>query len=240
MRSAGGGDFLYNDTMSSFPVLYEDPSCLVINKPAGIAVHTGNGMALGEQTVIDAFPEEYALVHRLDKETSGCLLIAKNLKAHEALQQQFQDRTVEKSYLALVAGVPDPPKAVIDAPIGRKISNRTKMSILGAAKSRQARTTYATLQSTDACTLLQCDLHTGRTHQIRVHLSGIEHPILGDATYQSSESERLTNQYEIDGLCLHAWKLAFDSPGGDRIKIEAPISDSFKNNLQKLKITFSG
>src|SRR3989338_8531562 len=182
------------------------------------------------------FSSEAVLVHRLDKETTGCLLIAKSPAAHIALQKQFADRTVSKTYLALVAGVPSPPAATIDAPIGRSTHDRTTMGIQGASGFREAQTTYRTVSvsSKKDCALLTCDLHTGRTHQIRVHLSSVGHPVLGDGTYTSVLSERVTQDYDIHGLCLHAWKLEFVSPeDGERHMVTASLSAGLEGNLRK-------
>jgi len=229
-------------------VLYEDDDCLVIQKPAGFAVHPGAGIAQDDATILHGiaflftergipFTGESVLVHRLDKETTGCLLVAKNPDAHTLLQKQFEHRDVSKIYLALVAGQPDPPKAIIDAPIGRNLTDRTKMSVLRTSVSREAKTTYRTLESNGNVSLIQCHLHTGRTHQIRVHLSSIGHPILGDATYCSSQSEDLTKQYAIERLCLHAWKLSFLSPTRvQEISVEAPLPVSFVQILESLNI----
>lgn len=205
------------------PVLYEDDACMVINKPAGIPVHPGAGIPKDAPTILHGvahlfkergipFSSASVLVHRLDKDTTGCLLIAKSPAYHKALQAQFEHRTVRKIYLALVAGEPDPPAAVIDASIGRSTSDRTKMTILGSGKTREARTTYRTLGAAAGMALLACELHTGRTHQIRVHLHGIGHPILGDPAYHSPTSIALADRSDIHALCLHAWKLTFRSP----------------------------
>jgi 23S rRNA pseudouridine1911/1915/1917 synthase len=204
-------------------VLYEDKACIVISKPAGVTVHPGAGLPKEEATILHGiahlfherkipFSSSATLVHRLDKETTGCLLIAKTPEAHKELQKQFESRTVKKIYLAIVAGVPDPLSAVIDASIGRSTSNRTKMSILGTARTREAKTTYRTIASSDDAALLSCELHTGRTHQIRVHLHAIGHPILGDRTYHTPTSDRLSEKYDVHAVALHAWKLAFNSP----------------------------
>lgn len=204
-------------------VLFEDDDCFAIEKPAGIAVHPGNGKAKNDVTLLDGlrflfakrkipFSASEVLVHRLDKETTGCLLIAKNPVAHLKLQKQFETRSVEKFYLALVAGVPSPAAATIDAPIGRHTGDRTKMSIIQTGKTRQARTTYRTLAFAHGIALLSCELHTGRTHQIRVHLRSISHPILGDEKYQTPASLKVTAEKQANFLCLHAWKLSFVSP----------------------------
>ncbi len=227
-------------------ILYEDDACFVINKPAGLAVHPGAGMMADEKTLLHGiaylykkkglpFSGESVLVHRLDKDTTGCLLVAKTPAAHLLLQQQFETRTVQKTYLALVAGIPDAPEATIDAPIGRSVGNRTKMSVNASFTSREAQTTYRVLSGTGSGTgtggvaLLECDLHTGRTHQIRVHLHSIGHPVLGDSAYVNALSERLTQELDIRSICLHAWKLAFTSPKDQKEHaVIAPPPSSFQ------------
>jgi 23S rRNA pseudouridine1911/1915/1917 synthase len=231
-------------------VLYEDDLCLVISKPEGYAVHPGAGMAADEPTVLHGvvdlfkkrkipFSSSAVLVHRLDKETTGCLLIAKTPEAHKMLQKQFEDRSVRKTYLAIVAGVPDPETAMIDAAIGRSASNRTKMTVFGSAKTRDARTTYRTLDVTKDAALLACELHTGRTHQIRVHMHSIHHPIMGDVTYFSSQSQVLEEHYEIHDLCLHAWQLSFVSPADHKEHtVKAAPSESFLDSMKKIGLTY--
>lgn len=208
------------------PILYEDDACMVVEKPAGISVHPAPGVPKEAPTILHGaaflskkrkipFSQSSVLVHRLDKETTGCLLLAKTPAAHIFLQEQFADRTIGKQYLAIVAGVPSPPAAVIDAPIGRHSGDRTKMAVFHAvSRTRDARTTYKTIgiaKDRDAA-LLELDLHTGRTHQVRVHLKTIEHPVLGDEDYETKRSREITEKYEIAKLCLHAWKLRFVSP----------------------------
>ncbi|TSC57647.1 MAG: 23S rRNA pseudouridine synthase [Candidatus Peregrinibacteria bacterium Greene0416_62] len=237
----------------SFTILYEDPACLVIEKPAGFSVHPGAGMKKGEVTILHgiaylfkkkkiSFNASSVLVHRLDKETTGCLLIAKTPDAHRHLQKQFADRTVEKQYLALVAGVPSPPAAIIDAPIGRHSGDRTKMAVFHAVQSRrEARTTYRTLavSSGKDAALLCCDLHTGRTHQVRVHLKAIEHPVVGDSDYGNQRSRKIAEKYHIESLCLHAWKLKFRSPhDGKEHAIEAPLQENLQGAIHVLRISW--
>ncbi len=226
--------------------LYEDDTCMVINKPAGIAVHPGAGMAPGEKTILHGiafvfrkrslpFSSEAVLVHRLDKDTTGCLLVAKNPAAHMFLQGQFETRTVQKQYLALIAGVPEVPAAVIDAPIGRSTANRTTMAVTGSAGSREAQTTYRVLEAKGKVALVLCDLHTGRTHQVRVHLSSIGHPVLGDGTYRNDLSEMLAEEFDLHSLSLHAWKLTFLSPNDQREhQVEAPLPYPFVHALETI------
>lgn len=232
----------------SLSVLYEDNACIVINKPAGVAVHPGAGIPFEEPTILHGiahlftergipFFTDSVLAHRLDRDTTGCLLIAKSPDAHRALQKQFEDRTIAKFYLALVAGVPTPSNAVIDAPIGRATFERTKMSVTAVSRTREARTTYRTLGASGNASLLLCELHTGRTHQLRVHLSAIGHPILGDTTYTSSLSERVTQELDIRTLCLHAWRLVFDSPtDGKTHEVVAPLQAAFDEVLKRIGI----
>lgn len=237
------------DTKQFFlPVLYEDAACMVIDKPAGIIVHPGHGMKPDDTTVLAAlaplfrernmpFHASSVLVHRLDKDTTGCLLIAKTPEAHLILQKQFAGREVRKTYLALVAGLPSPAAAVIDAPIGRHKHHRTRMSVMDASsKLREAKTTYRTLATGDDATLLACDLHTGRTHQLRVHLSTVGHPILGDETYGSDRSKGLSVKSGIDRICLHAWKFSFTSLKGKRVEVESCVPEKLKKALENVGI----
>lgn len=240
-----GDTFTPNDL--SLPILFEDDACFVINKPAGYAVHPGAGTQ-GEPTILHGiafefqkrslpFSSESVLVHRLDKGTTGCLLIAKNSEAHMMLQKQFETRTVKKTYLALVAGIPAHPTATIDAAVGRSMQNRTKMGLSSMGDARDAKTTYRTIATSNHAALLECDLHTGRTHQIRVHMLSIGHPILGDDTYRNSLSERLTEEFSPSGICLHAWKLQFISPADQKVhEVIADLPENFQEALKRLGI----
>lgn len=225
-------------------VLFEDDACMVVDKPAGIAVHPGAGMQPGEVTLLSGvsylfkkralpFSDAAVLVHRLDKDTTGCLLIAKNPETHQKLQKQFEDRTVEKTYLAIVAGVPELETARVDSPIGRSQHDRTKMSVRGVGRMREAQTTYRVVAESKVASLVECDLHTGRTHQVRVHLHAIGHPVLGDPTYSTPVSVKLAAKTE--GLCLHAWKLTFESPAdGERHGAEAKLPKTFEKAMKGL------
>ncbi len=227
-------------------VLYEDDACMVIDKPAGIAVHPGAGMLPGEETILHGiaflfeerglpFSSDAVLVHRLDRDTTGCLLVAKTPEAHLMLQKQFETRTINKQYLAIVAGVPSQTKAMIDSPIGRSSGDRIKMGITRMNAPREAQTGYEVLSSSQHASLILCELFTGRTHQIRVHLQAIGHPLLGDDKYGNQLSERIAEEHGIDSLCLHAWKLAFESPADKkRHAVESSISQTMTSAMKKL------
>lgn len=215
----------------NIPILYEDQQCLVINKPAGLPVHPA-GSIKDQKTLVEILAEqrgqEVFLVHRLDKDTTGCLLIAKSQDACDRLQSQFKSREVRKKYLAICYGIPEKPEAIIEAPVGRSLVNRTKMSLFKTSTSRNAITRYKVLSSADNVSLIECDIETGRTHQIRVHLSSIDHPILGDEKYGTESSKRFSEKLNITSICLHAYEFKFVSlETGDETNITAPIPDDF-------------
>src|SRR5689334_21963005 len=192
--------------------LYEDEELIVINKPAGLVVHPGAGQR--EHTLVNAllhhFPklsgiggqERPGIVHRLDKETSGCLVVAKTDEAHRRLSAQFAERKVEKIYLALVAGKLRRSTGTIHGEIGRHPVHRKKMSVT-SRRGRPAKTDYRVLRSSAELSLVECRLHSGRTHQIRVHLHHLGHPVLGDKVYGGKFAKSYGRQM------LHAWKLGF-------------------------------
>src|SRR5437016_12024909 len=177
-------------------ILFEDDDLIVINKPAGMTVHPGAGHQ--EHTLVNALlhhcptlsgiggKERPGIVQRLDKETSGCLVAAKNDIAHRELSKQFAARAVEKIYLALVAGKVRKQTGVIEEKIGRHPVHRQRMSV-ASPRGRAARTEYRVVRSSDQASLIECKLHSGRTHQIRVHLHHLGHPVLGDKIYRSEE-----------------------------------------------------
>lgn len=209
-------------------VLYEDADLVVIDKPAGMVVHPAAGHwagtavnALlhhcGELSVIGG-EHRPGIVHRLDRETSGCLVVAKNDAAHQALAKQFASRTVRKVYLAIAAGPFRQTSGEIDAPIGRHPSDRKKMAVL--EKGRAARTSWRVLQELSAGVLVECTLHSGRTHQIRVHLKHLGHPLLGDVVYGKRGG--------FARQMLHAWQLGFTHPRtGERVECVAPVPEDF-------------
>jgi len=221
-------------------VVFEDESLIVIDKPAGLVVHPGNGNASG--TLMNALlhhaPELAAIpragiVHRLDKDTSGLLVVARTLTAQTDLVRQMQARSVKRHYLALVLGTVERDGSV-DAPLGRHAVQRTKMAIVRAG-GKEARTHYAVLERFAKATLLECRLETGRTHQIRVHLTSIKHPLAGDAVYGRSRS----GDARLDAFprqALHAWRLALQHPaGGVEVAWESPLPEDFAQLLEDLR-----
>jgi 23S rRNA pseudouridine1911/1915/1917 synthase len=212
-------------------ILFEDDDLIVINKPPGLVVHPGAGHR--EHTLVNALlnhcetlsgiggKERPGIVHRLDKETSGCLVVAKNDAAHRDLSKQFAARTVEKIYLALVAGKLRKPTGVIEEKIGRHPVHRKRMSAI-TLRGRAAKTEYRAVRSSDWATLIECRLHSGRTHQIRVHLHHLGHPVLGDKVYAPRLAKDFPRQM------LHAWKLGFRHPRIEEWKsFEAPLPHDF-------------
>jgi 23S rRNA pseudouridine1911/1915/1917 synthase len=216
-------------------ILYEDEDLIVINKAAGMTVHPGAGQR--EHTLVNALlhhcstlsgiggRERPGIIHRLDKETSGCLVAAKNDVAHRELSKQFTARTVEKIYLALVAGRLRKHAGVIEERIGRHPMHRQRMSV-NSPRGRAAKTEYRVLRSSEQASLIECRLHSGRTHQIRVHLHHIGNPVLGDKIYAPRLAKDFLRQM------LHAWKLAFRHPRtGEWKSFEAPLPADFKDAI---------
>jgi len=222
-------------------ILFEDNDLIVINKPAGLVVHPGAGHR--EHTLVNALlhhcpnlsgiggKERPGIVHRLDKETSGCLVIAKNDQAHRGLSIQFAARSVEKIYLALVAGKLRRTAGVIEEKIGRHPVDRQRMSVT-SSRGRAAKTEYRVVRSSDKMSLVQCQLHTGRTHQIRVHLHHLGHPVLGDKVY----APKLAKDYPRQ--MLHAWKLGFQHPRtGEWKSFAAPLPNDFTDAIRSIGLS---
>jgi 23S rRNA pseudouridine1911/1915/1917 synthase len=223
-------------------VLFEDDDLIVINKPAGLVVHPGAGHQ--EHTLVNALlshcttlsgiggKERPGIVHRLDKETSGCLVVAKNDATHRELSTQFAERTVEKIYLALVAGKLRKQSGLIEETIGRHPVHRQRMSV-ASSRGRAAKTEYRVLRSGDGASLIECRLHSGRTHQIRVHLHHVGHPVLGDKVYASRRAKAFPRQM------LHAWKLGFRHPRtGEWRSFEAPLPNDFNQAIAASGLEF--
>lgn len=214
-------------------ILYEDEDVIAVNKPAGLVVHAGAGRTSG--TLVNALLHHFAglsslggdlrpgIVHRLDKGTSGVLLVARTDAAHRSLAAQFSGRTVEKTYLALVQGEPKGERGSIDLPISRDPIRRTRMTAR-LATGRQAHTEYQVLQRYSKFTLLEVHIGTGRTHQIRVHLAALGLPVAGDPLYGAAAQPDLGRPW------LHALRIRFDSPSTlARISVEAPVPPELLN-----------
>jgi 23S rRNA pseudouridine1911/1915/1917 synthase len=243
------------------PTLYEDARLWIVDKPAGMVVHPGPGHASGTVVnallgrlvapfAVDADPdaeegdeEEISaawpgLVHRLDRYTTGCLALAKDAQAMASLQAQFKARTVEKRYLALARNsrkLPEIGSLLVDQPILRHRVERLKMTISAAGRPSQTR--FRVLARARGLALVECELLTGRTHQIRVHLSHLGAPILGDTLYggapQWQDEQGLP--FPCEHPALHAWKLALDHPGdGRRLELQAPLPQAFKEILERI------
>ena len=222
-------------------VIYEDNDIIVINKPKGMVVHPANGNPDG--TLVNAVMNKCkdslsgiggeirpGIVHRLDKDTSGAIIVAKNDKVHVALSEQLKNHEVKKTYLALVRGIIKENEATINMPIARSKKDRKKMDV--DKNGKEAITHFKVLgRYKNKYTLLQINLETGRTHQIRVHLSYIGYPIIGDEVYSNGK-----NEWNVSGQCLHAWKLEFIHPiTGEKISLEAEIPEYLKNIIKELE-----
>ena len=215
-------------------VVYEDDDILIINKEKGIVVHPGNGNPDGTlaNAVMARCKDSLSgiggkirpgIVHRIDKDTSGLVIIAKNDEAHINLSTQIQYRTVKKTYIALVRGVIKENEATINMPIGRSQKDRKKMAVSKTGK--EAITHFKVLKRFDGFTLLEVNIETGRTHQIRVHMAEIGYPIVGDEVYSNGK-----NPFGVKGQMLHAAKLTFKHPkSGQEVTFEAPLPEYFNN-----------
>jgi 23S rRNA pseudouridine1911/1915/1917 synthase len=246
---------------------YEDDQLLVINKPRGMVVHPAPGSHTGTlvHAVLAHCPAELSrvggesrpgIVHRLDKDTSGLILVAKTDAAHRSLARQIQERTAQRKYLALVWGEPRFQKALVDASIGRHPTDRKRMAVLplsgpgeSGPRSRAAQTELAVTERFGFCALLECRLLTGRTHQIRVHCAHIGHPVVGDRTYgknqrvpaEAFQDTALRSEFErkveaLEGQALHAYSIAFDHPTtGERMTFTADPPADFSDLLVFLR-----
>ncbi len=230
-------------------VLFEDEVLLVLNKPPGLVVHPASGHS--SQTLVNALLHHCrgqlsgiggvarpGIVHRLDKDTSGCLVVAKNDETHLALSSQFASRKVEKIYQAIVCGELARDQGHIRAAIARHPSHRKCMTV-DEEFGREAHTSYRVLERLEGATLAEALLHTGRTHQIRVHFKFLGHPLVGDMTYGHRQNLRLKDQsgYEAPRQMLHAFHLGFIHPRtGRRVSFEAPRPEDFLDALSVLKL----
>lgn len=220
-------------------IVYEDSDVVVVNKPRGLVVHPAPGHYSG--TLVNGLLAHCkdlsgingvmrpGIVHRIDKDTSGLLMVAKNDKSHESLAQQLKDHTVTRRYVALVHGVIGHEKGTIDAPIGRDPKNRQQMAVV-FENSKPAVSHFAVLERMKDHTLVELKLETGRTHQIRVHMKYIGHPLVGDPKYGPK------SELPIDGQALHARALGFTHPTtGERLEFEAPLPDDMEKLLTHVR-----
>lgn len=225
------------------PIVYADDDVIVIDKPAGLVVHPGAGNATG--TLVQAMlalypeiesigePERPGVVHRLDKDTSGLMLMARSADAYLELSAMLSAHEVERTYLTLVWGIPEAGSGLIDAPIGRSTREPTKMVV--SAQGRDARTRYTVLETFEApvpCSLVECRLETGRTHQIRVHMAAIGHAVVGDDRYRGARAA-----IETPRIFLHSAALEFDHPVrlDERLEFVAELPDDLADVLDRLR-----
>ena len=225
-------------------IIYEDNDILVVNKQKGLVVHPANGNPDG--TLVNAIMAHCkdslsgiggelrpGIVHRLDKDTSGLLIIAKNDKAHIQVSEQIKNREVKKTYIALVRGTIAEDEATINMPIGRSTKDRKKMAV--TKNGKEAVTHFKVLNryttNKGSYTLLEIKIDTGRTHQIRVHMAEIGHPVIGDSVYSNGK-----NEFGVEGQCLHAKRLEFVHPiTGKEMKLEAPLPEYFQKIVEQLE-----
>lgn len=233
-------------------IVYEDKDFLVINKPSGLITHQKN-LDDKQPSVVDWVTEKYpelkgvgepfiasgakvpraGIVHRLDKETSGLLLIAKNEAVFRYMKKQFQEHTIHKHYYALVFGRPKESSGIINAPLGRiGMKRTTQMTGKKLIDGKESVTEYKTVKNYDKFTLLELSPKTGRTHQLRVHLNSIGHPIVGDQIYGF---KKLPDPPNLNRLFLHAYKLEFITPNGESLTLEADLPDELQNVLNVLQ-----
>ena len=230
-------------------ILFEDKSLLVLNKPAGLVVHPAAGHE--EHTLVNALLHHCkgslsgiggvarpGIVHRLDKETSGCLVVAKNDETHLALSKQFAGRKVEKIYHAIVCGEPARDSGEIRAAIARHPSHRKRMAATDDSSGRAAHTSWHVLERLNAATFVEAQIHTGRTHQIRVHFQFIGHPLVGDETYGAKQNKKFVEATSCRAprVMLHARELSFVHPGTEEeMSFESPLPKDFREILKRLR-----
>jgi len=222
-------------------IAYEDDYLVVVDKPAGMVVHPAAGNLDG--TLVNALLHHCAgqlsgiggvarpgIVHRIDKDTSGLLVVAKTDQAHEGLARQFKDHSIDRRYLALVNGLPAPPAGTVDTWIGRSDANRQKMAVQREGRGKHAVTHFRTVQRLDRAALIECRLETGRTHQVRVHMAHIGHPLLGDPAYgRPGPHKALLAELGFRRQALHAAYLGFIHPvTRQAVQLESPITDDMQ------------
>ena len=222
-------------------ILYEDEDVLVVNKPKGMVVHPSAGHYTG--TLVNAVMFHCkdhlsgingilrpGIVHRIDKDTTGALLVCKNDHAHKVLAEQLKEHSIKRRYRAIVSGVLKEDQGTVNAPVGRHLVDRKKMAV-NYKNGKEAVTHYQVLERFSNATYIECRLETGRTHQIRVHMTSIGHPLLGDEVYGSGK-----NPYHLQGQTLHAMVLGFVHPSsGEYMEFTAPLPEYFLKLLDKLR-----
>jgi 23S rRNA pseudouridine955/2504/2580 synthase len=226
-----------------FPVLFEDDHLIAVNKPAGVAVHGGSGVSFGViEQLRQARPDArfLELVHRLDKETSGLLLVAKKRSALTHLQDQFRGRSTGKTYAALVAGAWPANRKVIDIALHKYLTSegerRVRAVSPAADEGKRSITLVQVVQAFKAWTLLDVTIKTGRTHQIRVHLASQGHPIAGDDKYGDFELNKALQKQGLKRMFLHAWRLQFNHPSnGERIELLSPLPPDLQKFLEHVR-----
>jgi len=217
-------------------IIYEDKRLLVIDKPTGVAVHGGSGISHGVIEMLrHARPElkDLSLVHRLDKETSGCLVLAKRRSALRELHEKFREGVVEKNYLALVVGDWQFGEQLIDKPLLVQNRKNGERHVVVSKGGKPAQTRVQLSRTFGKYSLLQCAPKTGRTHQIRVHLQSLEHPIAGDERYGDEEENRRAKKFGLKRLFLHAQSIVFPDDSGNDLHFTAPLADDLERFLSK-------
>ncbi|MGV1682593.1 RluA family pseudouridine synthase [Sphingopyxis sp. NJF-3] len=231
-------------------IAYEDEHLIVVDKPAGMVVHPAAGNADG--TMVNALLHHCAgqlsgiggvarpgIVHRIDKDTSGLIVAAKHDKAHEGLAKQFAAHSIDRRYLALATGRPMPANGTVDAALGRSSANRKKMAVVPAGRGKHAITHYRTIEPLAGATLVECRLETGRTHQVRVHMAHIGHPLVGDPVYGRARKP-LSDVLKARGFArqaLHAAHLGFIHPAtGNRIALDSELPQDMRELIDELRV----
>ena len=217
-------------------ILFENDDLLVVNKPSGMAVHAGSGLPWGLIDVLrQGRPDQFIeLVHRLDRETSGCMVLARNGAALNALSLQFREGTISKSYLCLMNGVMREPVIEVDAPLARtEVGSRKQVEV--ADHGKPARTRFRLLRAYSDCSYAEAEIFTGRTHQIRAHAKSIGMPLAGDPLYSDKASLKAWKGLGLKRVFLHAHRLALVSPGGEELEFDAALPDVLRQVLDQLE-----
>ena len=231
-------------------IVFEDEQLIVIDKPAGLVVHPAAGNFDG--TLVNALLHHCAgrlsgiggvarpgIVHRIDKDTSGLMVAAKTDRAHEGLSAQFARHSIDRRYQAIVAGVPNPSSGTVDAPLGRSTANRQKMAIVAEDKGKRAVTHYRLVTPLRDAALVECRLETGRTHQVRVHMTSLGHPLLGDPVYGRGKitHRQLLNQLDFKRQALHAAELGFIHPvTGESLSFKSAVPSDMQELFRALTV----